>query len=187
MGYRILMASLGQSRTQALQCQHSSGYLTFISLSSSSYLRTFSGHISAQVRQRTHFFLSMIGGILITPHRFYSVLLSVFPIYPEKRSQSTNKRDNVFIRHIKAAGSCRNLYLSHSITALLLSVCRKSKTTLSRRFIGIFRLKSLDFARRRRWLFIVLETTLSRIYEKSDTQNCFRVSGFILIFTRYIG
>jgi len=66
-GSRSLMADCAQSRTQALQCQHSSGYLTNGETPFPVALKTCVGQMSAQVPQALHFFLSRIGGIFYLP------------------------------------------------------------------------------------------------------------------------
>jgi hypothetical protein len=64
-GIRKVIADSGQSSTQELQCQHSSGYLIigglpfFIS-------KTSVGQMSAQIPQTLHFVLLMIGGIVFS-------------------------------------------------------------------------------------------------------------------------
>jgi len=62
-GIRKVIAASGQSSTQELQCQHSSGYLIrgglpfFIS-------KTSVGQMSTQIPQALHFFLLMMGGMI---------------------------------------------------------------------------------------------------------------------------
>jgi hypothetical protein len=58
------MADCAQSSTQALQCQHSSGYLTSGETPFPMALKTCVGQMSAQVPQALHFFLSRMGGIV---------------------------------------------------------------------------------------------------------------------------
>jgi hypothetical protein len=62
-GIRKVIADSGQSSTQALQCQHSSGYL-IIGRLPFCILKTSVGQISAQIPQVLHFVLLMIGGIV---------------------------------------------------------------------------------------------------------------------------
>jgi hypothetical protein len=62
-GMRKLIAVCLQSKTQALQCQHSSEYLISGGSPLFTIRKTSVGQISAQTPQALHFSLMMIGGI----------------------------------------------------------------------------------------------------------------------------
>jgi hypothetical protein len=88
-GIRSEIASCLQSKTQELQCQHSSGYLISGISFFSATRKTSVGQISTHTPQALHFSFAIIGGISIfssgpiSKHSFCSISASFFRFYPE--------------------------------------------------------------------------------------------------------
>ena len=68
-GRRKVTADCLQSSTQALQCQHSSGYFTSGGVHFPAALKTSVGQISAHVPQALHFSFAIMGGINNPPDK----------------------------------------------------------------------------------------------------------------------